>query len=339
MPCATNAQDILNSEKRAELDTEAEKYWSSFIGCLRPALRAAGTDISLDFLAGFVGSAFAFSMKEDGGKLVQADNYEWSYFWKQIQPLSEQISANKSSDPRWREKHDAAKKDAWNRVRVAIDAGYPAVVWQPMTKETKSSKKRPIPFLWGLIVGYDENSQSYIVHHSVCGKFTIRWDAFGHSDGANWFCVMIFKPQSGSYNITSNSQEVLTRAIASSEGEYPGVSAPAQGLAAWDMWLKAFNDGTVSTKDIIRHTTFLTKARSASAVYLRTIKPHFPTNSGNHLDRAANAYEEVVHEMKMLQDICDANKPDIQLGSQILAKAIKSEKIAIHSIKQALATQ
>ncbi len=56
----------------------------SFAGCLRPALRAAGVDWSLEHLRGYLGPAFAFSMKPDGGHLNQADNYEWFYFYDML---------------------------------------------------------------------------------------------------------------------------------------------------------------------------------------------------------------------------------------------------------------
>jgi hypothetical protein len=341
MISSPHAQEEEIKGKRIELDIEAEKYRSSIIGCLRPALKVAGTDWSKDYLSGYLGSAFAFSMKEDGGKLNQADNHEWSYFWRMISPLNKrQISASKKKDdPDWKEKHIAAKKEAWNKIRSDIDKGYPTIVWQPMTAETKASGKRPIPFLWGLIIGYDQDAETYIVHHSGSGKFEIRWDAFGHSDGANWFCVMTFKPIEEPFDIVNANRKALTHAIESSQGKRPGVRAPAHGLSAWEMWLKAFKNGTVQTGMVNRHATFLIKARGAAAVYLREIQSHFPERTRTHLQEAANAYDRVVSEIEELRAICAPDNPDLQKGSQTLAKALEAERFAITNLKSALESE
>lgn len=49
----------------------------SLLGCLPPALLAADVDWSCDYLRGYLGHAFAFSMNPDGGEVAQAINWEW----------------------------------------------------------------------------------------------------------------------------------------------------------------------------------------------------------------------------------------------------------------------
>ena len=48
----------------------------------------------------------------------------------------------------------------------------------------------PLPRLWNLVIGYEEETETYTVNHGRCGTFKIRYDAFGHTDPVNWFCVM-----------------------------------------------------------------------------------------------------------------------------------------------------
>ena len=65
-----------------KLDMRAEKLWpGSLNGCLRPTLRAVGIDWSPEFLMGYLGRAFAFSMRPDGGHLEHTDTFDWAYFW------------------------------------------------------------------------------------------------------------------------------------------------------------------------------------------------------------------------------------------------------------------
>ena len=277
-------------------------------------------------------------MKEGGGHLVQADNYQWDYFYEMLRLLKyENIDATLSGtyavSP---EEHSKAKAEAWEKVRRAIDDGYPAIVWQPMTAETKASGQRPIPFLWGLIVGYDEDVETYTVHHSGTGGFTIRWDAFGHADNANWFFVMILRPLVEPFDAYAANRRAIERAIESSQGMRPGVNAPAHGLAAWEMWLEAFQGGTVSVHDATHHSDFLIDARRAAAAYLREIDSLFPENARAPLGEAATLYDEVVIAMEELRDLCAGDEPDLRTGARVLSRALDSERAALAKLQEVL---
>jgi hypothetical protein len=68
------AQD--EKEKKVILEISPEGPHGSVVGCLRPALKAAGKDWSVPFINGYLGIAFAFSMNPDGGNVWQAGHYE-----------------------------------------------------------------------------------------------------------------------------------------------------------------------------------------------------------------------------------------------------------------------
>ena len=331
------------------LDIEAEEVGGIFVGCLRPALRATSLDFSIDYLMGFLGTAFAFSMEEDGGHLHQAGNYEWSYFFDMLDFLEHEaidaslyrIPDGGSGEPPpepvvQEEEHTRAKAEAWEKVRRAIDEGVPAIAWQVMSPETKKAKQGAAPWLWSLIVGYDEKAGTYTVDHSSAGEFTIPWDGFGHSDPVNWFSVMIFRPPTEPFDARAANRVAIERAIESSQGKYPGDNAPAQGLAAWEMWLKAFQDGTVEVHPVSHHAGFLIRARSAATTYLRQVQAHFPASAGAPLEAAANSYDQVAAKMAELRDLCAGKDPDLQHGAEILSSALEEERAAIASLQQVL---
>ena len=86
----------------------------------------------------------------------------------------------------------AVEREARDAVRETLDKGIPALVWQPMTLEMKAN--RQFAYCWGLIVGYNEEDETYAVRHPARPEtYAIRYDAFGHSDGAEWFHIRIFE--------------------------------------------------------------------------------------------------------------------------------------------------
>ena len=329
--------DSASGSGRVQLDLQTRTA-GSFAGCLTPALRAAGVDWSLEHLRGYLGPAFAFSMKPDGGHLNQADNYEWFYFYDMLDFLEhESVSvALKGVLEVPPEEHDAAKARAWEMVRRALDDGFPAIVWQAMTVETRHSGQRPIPFLWSLITGFDEEAGTYTVHHGAAGDFTIGWDAFGHSDPVNWFCVMVFRPLADPFDGAAASRKAVEHAIEASRGEHPGVRAPAHGLAAWEMWLEAFREGTVDVHAVAGHAGFLVPARQAAAAYLRDIEPHFPPGAGAPLRSAAASYDQVAARISELRALCAADDPDLEGAAEVLAAALEAERAALAALQQTL---
>ncbi|MCY3738358.1 MAG: hypothetical protein OXG13_18285 [Gemmatimonadaceae bacterium] len=337
MASEVTGADSASGSGRVQLDLQT-RTTGSFAGCLQPALRATGVDWSLEHLRGYLGPAFAFSMEPGGGRLSQAENYEWHHFYGMLDFLEhESVSvALKGVIAVPPEEHDAAKARGWEMVRRALDDGYPAIVWQAMTLETKQSGRRPIPFLWSLITGYDEEAGTYSAHHGAAGDFTIGWDAFGHSDPVNWFCIMVFRPLTEPFDGAAASRKAVEQALEASRGERPGVRAPAHGLAAWEMWLQAFRDGTVDVPAVGGHAAFLIEARRAAATYLRDVEPHFPETARAALGTAADSYDRVAARISELRALCAADEPDLPRAAEVLATALEAESAALALLQQAL---
>ena len=156
-------QGQISVQDLTELDIEADWPSGSLAGSLRSALNVAGIDWSRDYARGYLGSAFAFSMKKDGGPLWQEGYDEWL--------LSPQVTSHlehSAIDASQFGSKAEANAEAWEQVRRAIDDGYPAVV------RMRDTGNHQLPGPWSLIVGYDEEMETYTVHHAGAGAYTTR---------------------------------------------------------------------------------------------------------------------------------------------------------------------
>ena len=59
-----------------------------------------------------------------------------------------------------------------------------------MSIETKESGMLSLPRLWNLVIGYEEETETYTVNHGRCGTFKIRYDAFGHRFDGVWIIYL-----------------------------------------------------------------------------------------------------------------------------------------------------
>ena len=331
---------------RVQLDMRAEKLWPGSInGCLRPALRAVGIDWSHEYLKGYLGRAFAFAMRPDGGYLDQANAFEWN-FWEMLDKLEwESIEAHgKGERAVSDEEYLQTQKRAWDAVRKSIDDGRPAISWQMY-----EGKPAQVPWLWSLIVGYDEQAGTYIATHPTGFTFEIAWDGYV-SHGDQWFVVMFIPEQTKPFDAVAANGRAIERAVEASEGMYPGVptgkasagiypqnTAAAHGLAAWEMWLQALDAGTASVGDIPGHAGFLGNARASAAVYLTEVADLYPEPARASLLAASEAYDEVFDAMRDLQDSYQADdKPDLRQGTAILERGLQAEREALKKLAEAL---
>ncbi len=343
-------------EKLVVIDYEARSR--SLVTCLHQAFEAAQWPWSRDFLNAYIGLAFVFSMKEDGGGVWHVENYEWSYFPEVLESLGDNIemfsSKLKGKNPDSPEEYLKAKKNAWDAVRVAIDSGLPPIVWQPMGKEIMKTKRVDMlyarewalprrgqrPYLWSLITGYDESTQRYLVDSEASyGKFAIGWDAFGTSDPVNWFCVMIIKPHTKPFNAYAAHRLVIQRAVEASQGMRPANTgeAKAHGLAAWELWLESLRERSrVSMVFAREHASFLRSYRKAAAIYLSEIEQHFPEGTRFHLRAAAEHYDAISEEMTKLRDLDDEDALDVDSCTELVSQAFQHENEALAELQVVL---
>ena len=179
MSCGTHSwgQEGAYIKRRMELDIRPEN--DLLDGCLAPVLRAAGWDWSKEILQGYYGLGFIASMSEDGSYLRHRENY------LNVPPVLDMINLILQDSVEiyhlaldyWSVEDGQrsvslaelshARSKAWDEVRRALDEGFPAIVWQPVSDEMANENPNPskihLPSLWSLIVGYDELADTYVI--------------------------------------------------------------------------------------------------------------------------------------------------------------------------------
>lgn len=328
--------------RRVLLDYEPASGGGDIAGCLVPALHSVGIDWSLERMRGFLGQAFDFSMDPDGGPLEpmqQGMLHQWTWFFPMldyfpVENINARLLGPYASPPG---EHAAAKKRGNAAIRAGLDAGRPTIIWQAMTAEQFQEGKGPKAWLWSLAVGYDEDAGTVTVRNRMVDEVTIRFDELGHSDPSkNDYGVLVVTPPTEPIDWLAANRRVLERAIEASQGKAPGAQAEAHGLAAYEMWLAAFDQGTVSVPDVVRHATYLAEARSAAAVFLDEVEGDFPEAAQAHLREAADHYDDQVDALQDLRTLYGRGDVEATKGAALMRTVLKHERAALEELQRAL---
>ena len=341
---------------RKVLDIERTKVWTRIISAFHDMLRAPSqTEWSPARLQGVLGNAFSFEMKKGGGDVWQEGNLDW---WLVFETRPEEDlgcriqrfqTRQEVTDPDESRKIKAA---AWDAVRASIDRGIPAAAWAPMYPKEDSARD------WGLLVGYDEADESFIVRRRG-GEFGVRYDEIGDVDPPEDFCVFVYDG-SEQGDVPSTHVKALRNAVAFANGtRYDTDKAPikvdARGLAAFELWRDAIDSGASPdpgqrhprshgiVKDTQSHAGVLTSLRRYAAAYLRDLTDVFPV-AGSELRSAAGHYDRVAEASGKLYSVCERSVPADEFtddaraeASRLISTALQAERNAIASVKAALA--
>ena len=341
-----NRNTSLESDQAMNIEVNASPTrpyaGTTLVSCLNPLMRFAGhPEWSMARLQGILGHAFHFEMKANGD-FVMHDNLDWGS--RALAVLSNLIEFRNFSAT----KHDtevdlpALKLEACKAVRASLAHGIPALVWQPMTPEMKSNGQ--YAFCWGLIVGYNEEEETYSVRHpNLKNDYTIRYDALGKTDGAQWFNIRTFE------NILDLDEKpthlaALNNAISFADGKRfkEEHEETQRGLLAYDLWRKAFESKDVSPEPSRYHAEILKGRRQAASQYMRKLIPKFP-EADKYLEEAAVHYDNEFEILDSLHDLCSlAHEAGVFSAEErsdarrFIGEALKSEQMAIASIKAAI---
>lgn len=317
---------------------------STLASCMTPMMQLmSGPEWSHDRIQGVMGHAFYFPMKEGAGSVMH-DDIDWGIAMRYLKGFGVSKKFNSTKNGRKNKPIDlpALKAEARDAVQASLEKGVPALVWQPMSPEMKANHGHA--YCWGLIVGYNESDETYSVRHPfVEDTYTVRYDAIGHADGAEWFNIQIFDRPSID-DEKAMHLNALKNAVAFSKGtrfEKPkrrGVF----GLASYEMWGKAFDAEEVPPENSRWHTKVLRERRTAAAGYARELAKIFP-DAAEPLNAAANHYDREVEILEPLWVLCDANAEkntltaaDRATAQKIIGQAFDAERAAVAELETAL---
>jgi hypothetical protein len=302
-------------------------------------------------LQGVMGHAFQFEMVE-GGAGVMHDHIDWGIALDFLPDMAQfrTFQADKRDTDI---DIPALKMEAREAARASLQQGVPVMVWQPMSLEQKASDHPAHhAYCWGLIVGYNEPEETYTIRHPfVADTYTVRYDAFGYSDGAEWFNVTIYDQPSNA-DEKATQRTALRNAVAFAHGtRYTdehfvrpnGKPSIPYGFAAYQLWRDAFESENISPGHSHHHAETLRDRRLTAAAYLREFVTLLP-EATEPLEAGAAHYDRELESLNPLYDLCaEARKieawraEDRADASRLIGEALKADREAIASIESALA--
>lgn len=334
------------------VDVRPAERGKTLPSCLVPLMQTLGRpEWSVDRLKGIMGHAFHFEMKEGGGPLMH-DNLDWGLALDFLPQLAvfrtfEATKRDTGADL------PALKREARDAVRTSLQRGIPVLAWQPMSLEQKASDHPAhSAYCWGLIVGYNVEDETYSVRHPfVADTYTVRYDAIGHTDPAEWFNITVFDRPASVHekklhlNALRNAVAFAlgTRFAADDEGDAKRRESPPHGFSAYELWQEAFESEDVPLEPSRYHTHILRERRISAAAYLRGLVAQF-TQAAESLNAAAAQYDRELQSLNELYDLCAAAKDrgefrpgDREEAQRLIGEALKADRAAIAGIEAVLA--
>ena len=210
-------------------------------------------------------------------------------------------------------------------------------------------------YCWGLIVGYDEEDETYTIRHPfVHESFTFAYNAFDPATPGG-FEVRVLQ-EGNSDDKRALHLEALQNAVRFANGtKYTdenfrrpdGKQAARYGFAAYDVWRKAFTSGEplASGPQRQKHNAEeLRLKRRAAAVYLRELTTVFP-EAAEALEAGAAYYDSELPPVDSLVELFDSigdreeyTEVERAEAGRLIDHALEAERKALSQIEMALAT-
>jgi hypothetical protein len=348
----TRTEDDWKPNVTVDVEPSRPNNGTSLVSCLAPLMATVGhPEWTPARLMGVMGHAFHYEMKK-GAATVYHDAPDW---WFALDYLPELGTFTKFSVSKRDEGVDRYEvmREARAAVRASLARDTPVLVWQPMTLAMKESGLGAA--CWGLIVGYNENEESYTIRHPfVSETFTIGYDAFGPADPFEAFEVRILE--------TPNTEDkrdlhhrALQNAVRFANGtQYTdetfktsdGKQKKPYGFAAYDTWRDAFASGEKlkSAPRRQRHNALMVRRkRRGAAAYLRELTTIFP-EAAEHLEAGAAQYDRELQVANSLVELFESvggrdeyTEAERVSAGKLIAEAVKAERKAVGQIEAALA--
>ncbi|UCG51000.1 MAG: hypothetical protein JSW58_12465 [Candidatus Latescibacterota bacterium] len=305
------------------------------MGSLATALRHMGAEVDPAWLMGTTGFAFRIFVNE-----VMCPSAMSVFSWAAILPEAVEQSGYSCHyvSRLWDEgdKEQERKAQAHDAIVEGINRGVPAIVWDIAEAE------------WGLIVGYDEENQSYDTLTWKGEPSSLAFERLGQN-GIDVLSVTI----PGERNNRSRDDAVLNSlktAVAHAEQkEWADRPKYQDGLPAFDLWATIFDRWASIVKlgrahrissHVATYATYYAghwySARCYARDYLKAI-----AGRNENLLRAVLSYQNVASLLKPIWDFFKTqSKPD-QHTLHVMARSIRDARAAeeegIDNIKEHLA--
>ncbi len=262
-----------------------EPRWMSFVGCLEGCLRYLGSRVTVEWLYGATGRAFALNIHPalcpSGPTAWQPEDSMGYNAGYRLESVTAHRAADNLAEPRRR---------AWDLVRRALDENVPCFGWEMAIPE------------YYVINGYDDKGYYFAgpdAHEATMPK---PWQSLSEGE-IGWLevhAVRLTEPADAATTV----REALTYAVQfardPSRWQVDGYQA---GLAAYDAWIHALEQTKVDGFGLAYNAAVWHECRGMAVGFLREARQRLPVDDNHSLDEAISAYEQVAKGLAAVEQI------------------------------------
>ncbi|QGQ96496.1 sigma-70 family RNA polymerase sigma factor [Paenibacillus psychroresistens] len=241
---------------------------------------------SLSDIMGFTGQAFRIQTTVDCG-LSGSLIYDWG--WVMERALIAFGFQTRSIGRPGRVLTPDILIEALDMIHLSIDRGMSVIVWNLVKSE------------FGVIYGYNDQLQQLTYRNAVEESLQISYEKLGRTlENPELFVGTFENSDRIEFSKTPNLIQALKTIMDHARGIEPGVAGYFTGIAAYDIWIEAFENGQAQPVGHAYQVSLLTEAREHAVRFLKSWEDH-PLIQGNSeiilLWHDAMDHFQIVHEL------------------------------------------
>jgi CubicO group peptidase (beta-lactamase class C family) len=262
--------------------------WHAMVGCIKGCLNYLNIKISDAWLYGATGYAFILNMHEN---VIPFSVGRWNK--EMVYTLGENLgyktehvwSNNPPGD------FQTKQKLAWDKVREAIDNGYPCYGF-PL---------HSIPEFY-VIFGYDENGYYYKGVECELGNGPKLWQDIGKSNN-DYFEIHFIKPSEQSSD-HKTVKDALQFAIDHSKSPEKWINPEYKsGPAGYDLWINALQQGKADGFGTAFNAAVWAECRGYAVPFLKEAKTRLSPELYSYFDQAITHYETASANLSKVSEV------------------------------------
>jgi hypothetical protein len=260
--------------------------WVSHLGCVGGCLDYLGMDVSDAWLFGATGHAFILNIHD-----VVCPSGPTAWNTEMLRVLGKNIGYETRglTASRGDADFDEKRELIWENTKLALDNGLPTYGWELDAPE------------YYVICGYDDVGYYYSGPpcEGVAGPKPVR--ELGETDIGVLEMYSIIKGEAADDRATIRDALAFALAFAGSPAKWVWPKYKA-GLAAFDKWIKALEDGTANAHGAAYNAQVWRECREFAAAFLKEAKERLGEPAGP-FDEAAGHYEAVAANLKKVAEL------------------------------------
>ena len=314
------------SEMGKKLDgLEWKSAWTSHIGCVRGCMEFLGLGVSEAWVFGGTGHAFVINVHPG---LCPSGPTAWAtYMLHELAPNIGCAQTIVHGDKSQGDLFAGAQKEAWDKVRAAIDAGLPCYGWE-----------LDIPEFY-VINGYDDVGYLYSGPSPTNSTGPKPWRELGDSGIG---CVEVYKveacsPAPDDVVVKQAIAKALRHAEAPPEWVYPQYRS---GPKAFEAWADALAEGKAGRFGLGYNAAVWEECRRNAVAFLREARQRLAGRSDGLFDEAIEHYTSVHSKLNALVVLYpfDAKTGSEEVrspeGAELMRAAAQAEAQGLEVLRQ-----